>query len=64
MNRRLCSASRDVLALSDASLDDIVKMNLFFGANGEDVKEELHAAMAIWEEMAPNVSLDDASQSL
>ena len=45
---------RDVLALSDASLDDIVKMNLFFTANGEDVKEELHAAMAIWEEMAPN----------
>ena len=45
---------RDVLALSDASLDDIVKMNLFFSANGEDVKEELHAAMAIWEEMAPN----------
>ena len=44
---------RDALQASGATLDDIVKLNLFFSSDGTDVREEFHAAMAAWAEMAP-----------
>ena len=46
----------DALVLSGASLDDIVKLNLFFVSGGNDIGEELHAVMAVWAEMVPNSS--------
>ncbi|MFT5509325.1 MAG: enamine deaminase RidA (YjgF/YER057c/UK114 family) [Hyphomicrobiaceae bacterium] len=45
---------KDALVPSGATLDDIVKLNLFFVSDGNDVSEELHAAMAAWAEMAPH----------
>ncbi len=47
---------KDALAPSGATLDDVVKLNLFFASEGNDVSEELHAAMAVWAEMAPHSS--------
>ena len=44
----------DALALSGATLDDIVKLNLIFGSDEDDISENFHAAMAAWAEMAPN----------
>lgn len=45
---------KDALVPSDATLDDVVKLNLFFASDGNDISEELHAAMAVWAKMAPN----------
>jgi enamine deaminase RidA (YjgF/YER057c/UK114 family) len=47
---------RDALLPSGATLNDVVKLNLFFASDGNDVSEELHAVMAVWAEMAPNSS--------
>jgi enamine deaminase RidA (YjgF/YER057c/UK114 family) len=44
----------DALVLSGATLDDIVKLNLFFASDANDMGEVFHAAMAVWAEMAPN----------
>ena len=44
---------KEALVPLGASLDDVVKLNLFFAAEGEDVSEELHTAMAVWSELAP-----------
>ena len=44
---------KEALVPLAASLDDVVKLNLFFAAEGEDVSEELHTAMAVWSELAP-----------
>ena len=46
----------EALVPSGASLDDVVKLNLFFVSDGEDVSEELHTAMAVWSELAPQSS--------
>lgn len=43
----------EALKASGASLEDVVKLNLFFVSEGEDVSEELHTAMAVWSELAP-----------
>ena len=45
---------KDALVPSGATLDDVVKLNLFFVSDGTDVGEELHAAMAVWAEMSPH----------
>jgi len=45
---------KDALQTSGATLDDVVKLNLFFTSDGADVREELHAAMEVWAEMAPS----------
>lgn len=45
---------KDALVPSGATLDDVVKLNLFFVSDGNDISEELHVAMAVWAEMAPN----------
>ena len=45
---------KEALALSGATLDEIVKLNLFFASDGDDIGDEFHAAMAVWSEMAPN----------
>ncbi|MGI9477579.1 MAG: RidA family protein [Hyphomicrobiaceae bacterium] len=45
---------KGALAQSGATLDDVVKLNLFFAADGDDIGEAFHAAMAVWAEMAPN----------
>ena len=44
----------DALGHSGATLDDIVKLNLFFASNSDDIDEEFHAALAVWSELAPN----------
>jgi enamine deaminase RidA (YjgF/YER057c/UK114 family) len=43
-----------VLAEADASLEDVVKLNLFFVNDGDDVAEPFHAVSRIWAEIAPN----------
>ena len=45
---------KDALALSGATLDDIVKLNLFFASDSDDIGDEFHAAMGVWSEIAPN----------
>ena len=45
---------KDALVSSGATLDDVVKVNLFFASDSNDISEELHVAMAIWAEMAPS----------
>lgn len=44
---------KEALQASGASLDDVVKLNLFFASDGADVREEFHTAMAVWAEMSP-----------
>ncbi len=43
-----------VLSDGSASLDDVVKLNLFIVGMGEDVEEEFHRISEVWAEMAPN----------
>lgn len=43
-----------VLASDNATLDDVVKLNVFIVGNGEDISDEFHAVSRIWGEMAPN----------
>ena len=45
---------KEALAPSGATLDDVVKLNLFFASDGTDIGEEFHAALSVWAEMAPN----------
>lgn len=47
---------KEALAPAGATLEDVVKLNLFFASDGEDVSEEFHAAMGVWAEMAPNAN--------
>lgn len=47
---------KDALAPTGATLDDVVKLNLFFASDGDNVSEEFHAAIAVWTEMAPNAN--------
>ncbi|MFC1680514.1 RidA family protein [Pseudomonadota bacterium] len=42
-----------VLAEADASLDDVVKLNLFFADDGDDIAGIFHAVSRIWAETAP-----------
>ena len=44
----------DALALSGATLNDIVKLNLIFASDDDDISKNFHAAMAVWAETAPN----------
>ena len=44
----------NALAEFGATLDNVVKLNLFFASDGNDITEEFHAAMTVWSEMAPN----------
>lgn len=44
---------KEALQTVGATLDDVVKLNLFFASDGTDVHEELHAAMDVWAEMVP-----------
>jgi enamine deaminase RidA (YjgF/YER057c/UK114 family) len=43
-----------VLATDNATLDDIVKLNLFIVGDGDDVADQFHAISQIWSEVAPN----------
>jgi len=43
-----------VLQDGNASLDDVVKLNLFIVGNGEDISDEFHVVSAVWAEIAPN----------
>ena len=43
----------EALRTSGATLDDVVKLNLFLASDGADVQSELHAAMEVWADMAP-----------
>lgn len=43
-----------VLAEDGATLDDVVKLNLFFVREGEDVSKYFHATSRVWAELAPN----------
>ena len=42
--------------LNEAGLcvDDIVKLNLFFVTDGDDISEEFHSALGVWKKFAPN----------
>lgn len=43
-----------ILAADGATLDDVVKLNLFFVADGASSAEAFHAISAVWAEIAPN----------
>ncbi len=43
-----------VLADDEATLDDIVKLNLFIVGDGADVADVFHTASRVWAETAPN----------
>lgn len=43
----------DALHTAGAKLEQVVKLNLFFASDGADVRDELHAAMEVWAQMAP-----------
>ncbi|MZR29641.1 Rid family hydrolase [Sneathiella litorea] len=43
-----------VLAQDGATLDDIVKLNLFIVGEGPDAEDAFHTLLAVWSEMAPN----------
>ena len=43
-----------VLAADGATLDDVVKLNLFFVADAAKSPEAFHAISAVWADMAPN----------
>ena len=45
---------KEALLPSGATLDDVVKLNLFFTSDGNDVSDQLHTAMAVWKELAPH----------
>lgn len=44
----------EALAPSGATLDDIVKLNLFFVSDGDDIAKAFHTVLAVWSELAPN----------
>ena len=44
---------KEALALSGATLDEIVKLNLFFASDGDDIGDGT-TTMAVWSEMAPS----------
>jgi enamine deaminase RidA (YjgF/YER057c/UK114 family) len=46
----------DALASYNATLDDVVKLNLFFASDGNDISQEFHSTLATWAEVAPNSS--------
>ena len=46
----------DALASHNATLDDVVKLNLFFASDGNDISQEFHSTLATWAEVAPNSS--------
>ena len=43
----------DALQTAGAKLEQVVKLNLFFASDRADVRDELHAAMEVWAQMAP-----------
>ena len=43
-----------VLAEDGATLDDVVKLNLFLVGDGADVADAFHAVSDVWREVAPN----------
>lgn len=43
-----------VLAQAGATLDDVVKLNLFLVSDEEDVSEYFHASSRVWAELAPD----------
>ncbi len=43
-----------VLAADSATLDDVVKLNLFFVADDAESAQAFHAISAVWADMAPN----------
>ena len=45
---------QSILAEVNASLDDIVKLNLFLVGNGQDIEDEFHQVSQVWSEICPN----------
>lgn len=43
-----------ILADADASLEDIVKLNLFIVGDGQDIENEFHQVCKVWAQMCPN----------
>jgi enamine deaminase RidA (YjgF/YER057c/UK114 family) len=43
-----------VLAQSNASPEDVVKLNLFIVGSDDEIEESFHQASRLWEEMCPN----------
>jgi enamine deaminase RidA (YjgF/YER057c/UK114 family) len=46
-----------VLAQSNASPEDVVKLNLFIVGSDDEIEESFHHASRLWEEMCPNAHL-------
>ena len=44
----------NVLAQADATLDNVVKLNLFIVADDADVEDRFHQACQIWAEICPD----------
>ncbi len=44
----------NALALHNATLDDVVKLNLFIASDSNDISQEFHSTLATWAELAPN----------
>ena len=45
---------KKVLHESGLTVDDIVKLNLFFVTDNDDISDEFHGALNIWKKFAPN----------
>jgi len=43
-----------VLASDGATLDDVIKLNLFIVGDGDDIADAFHVVSRVWHEMAPN----------